>query len=141
MTSEIRPAQLDDAEKLGDICYRAFDDVSRRHGFESDFDSPAMAQMILSGLIRDEHCHSVTALENGEPVGSNFIETPDDVGAIGPITIDPALQGHGIGRALMEDVLSHARASLALYKLPMRIHIVDRIAKTASGKIARGERN
>ncbi len=109
MTLEIHPAKLDDAEKLGDICYRAFDDVSRRHGFETDFDSPAMAQMILSGLIRDEHCYSVTALENGEPVGSNFIETPDDVGAIGPISIDPERQGQGIGRALMEDVLQHAR--------------------------------
>ncbi len=109
MTVEIRPAKLDDAEKLGDICYRAFDDISRRHGFETDFDSPALAQTILSGMIRDEHSHSVTALEDGAPVGSNFITTPDDVGAIGPISIDPERQGHGIGRSLMEDVLEHAR--------------------------------
>ena len=109
MTLEILPATLDGAEKLGDICYRAFDGVSRRHGFETDFESPAMAQMIISGLIRDEHCHSVTALENGEPVGSNFIMTPDDVGGIGPVSIDPERQGRGLGRALMEDVLRHAR--------------------------------
>jgi len=109
MTVEIRPAKLDDAEKLGDICYRAFDDISRRHGFETDFDSPALAQTILSGMIRDEQCHSITALEDGAPVGSNFITTPDEVGGIGPISIDPERQGHGIGRSLMEDVLGHAR--------------------------------
>jgi len=109
MTLEIVPAKLDDAEKLGDICYRAFDDISRRHGFETDFESPAMAQMILSGLIRDEHCHSITALEDGTPVGSNFISAPDDVGAIGPVSVDPNQQGKGIGRALMEGVLGHAR--------------------------------
>jgi len=109
MTLEIVSAKLDDAEKLGDICYRAFDDISRRHGFETDFESPAMAQMILSGLIRDEHCHSITALEDGSPVGSNFISVPDSVGAIGPVSVDPNEQGKGIGRALMEDVLRHAR--------------------------------
>lgn len=39
------------------------------------------------------------------------------------------------------DVLRHAWASLALYKLPMRIHVVDKIGKTASGKIIRDEPN
>jgi predicted N-acetyltransferase YhbS len=109
MAMEIGPAKMDEGEKLGDICYRAFDAISRRHGFETDFDSPTIASMIISGMIRDEHCYSITALEGGEPVGSNFITTPDDVGGIGPISIDPDRQGQGIGRALMEDVLSHAR--------------------------------
>ncbi|HEY5625216.1 MAG TPA: GNAT family N-acetyltransferase [Dehalococcoidia bacterium] len=109
MTLEILPATLDDAARLGDICFRAFDDVSRRHGFATDFDSPAVAQMIIGQLIRDEDTHSIAAVESGTPVGSNFLMAADDVGAIGPITIDPAVQGRGIGRALMEDALRHAR--------------------------------
>ena len=111
MTVELRPAQLDDAETLGEICYRAFDDISRRHGFETDFESPTMAQMILTGIIRDEDSHSIAALEDGALAGSNFITTPDDVGGIGPVSIDPERQGRGIGRALMDDVLGHARES------------------------------
>ena len=109
MTLEIRPATQSDAEKLGDICYRAFDDISRRHGFETDFESPAIAQMIIAGLVHEEHCHSVTALEDGALSGSNFIVTPDEIGGIGPISIDPERQGKGFGRALMEDVLRYAR--------------------------------
>ncbi len=109
MTLEIVPATLEDAAVLGDICYRAFDDISRRHGFETDFESPAMAQMILSQLIRDEDTHSVAARDDGALVGSNYMMAADEVGAIGPISIDPVVQGRGIGRALMEDALRHAR--------------------------------
>ncbi len=109
MTLEIVPATLADAEKLGDICYRAFDDVSRRHGFESDFESPAIGLMAVASSIRSEDSYSVAALDESVLAGSNFIRTPDDVGGIGPISIDPDRQGRGIGRALMEDVLRHAR--------------------------------
>lgn len=109
MAHSLIPATPDHAEQLGHICYRAFDDVSRRHGFETDFESPAIAQMILSQLIGDESTHSVAAVADGTLVGSNFIRTSDEVGAIGPITIDPEAQGNGFGRALMEDALRHAR--------------------------------
>ena len=109
MTLEIRPASLEDAQELGDICYRAFDDISRRHGFETDFTSPAIAQMVVASSIGSESSYSVAARDDGVLAGSNFITTPDDVGGIGPVSIDPDRQGRGIGRALMEDVLRYAR--------------------------------
>ena len=43
--------------------------------------------------------------------GSNFLLRPDEVGAVGPVSVDPGLQAKGLGRALMEDVLRHARDS------------------------------
>ena len=109
MALEMLPATLDDAETLGDICFRAFDDISRRHGFETDFTSPALARMILAASIRDESSYSVAAHDDGVLASSNFITTPDEVGGIGPVSIDPERQGRGIGRALMEDVLRYAR--------------------------------
>src|SRR5690606_10253839 len=42
-------------------------------------------------------------------VGSNFISTTDQVAGVGPITVDPACQGTGVGRALMQHVIDFAR--------------------------------
>ena len=51
----------------------------------------------------------MAALEDGRPVGSNFLWHTDAVAGVGPITVDPAFQGRKIGRALMEAVLQYAR--------------------------------
>lgn len=105
----IAPATVDQLPPLADICYRAFKDISSRHGFETDFDSPALAAMVLNSLISNEHCHSIAALLDGRPAGSNFLSVSDSTGAVGPVSVDPGAQGAGIGRALMEDVLRYAR--------------------------------
>jgi ribosomal protein S18 acetylase RimI-like enzyme len=109
MTVEIVPATADQVPQLGDICYRAFEDISSRHGFPTDFDSPEIAQMVIGSLVSNEACYSTAATLDGELAGSNFLTTADQVGSVGPISVDPAMQGHGIGRALMEDLLAHAR--------------------------------
>jgi predicted N-acetyltransferase YhbS len=109
MSVETAPATLDHLERISDICYRAFKDISDRHGFPTDFEDEALARMVLGGLIRNESCHSTVALANGRVAGSNFITTADDVGTIGPVSVDPDLQGKGIGRALMEEALAFAQ--------------------------------
>jgi predicted N-acetyltransferase YhbS len=109
MSVEMAPATVDHLEHISDICYRAFKDISERHGFPTDFEDEPFARMVLGGLIRNETCHSTVALADGRVAGSNFITTADDVGTIGPISVDPDLQGSGIGRALMEESLAFAR--------------------------------
>jgi len=109
VTLEIVPASPDHVETLGELCYRAFGDISRRHGFETDFESVDLARMVIGGLVRNEDCYSIAAIDDGALAGSNFITTPDEVGTIGPISVDPDRQGKGIGRVLMEDTLRYAR--------------------------------
>ncbi len=109
MMVELAPVKPEQVEELGGICYRAFKEISDRHGFPTDFDSPGFAQMILGSLVRDEDCYSVAAAVDGKPAGSNYLITHDDVGSIGPVSVDPAMQGKGVGRAIMEDVLKYAR--------------------------------
>ena len=109
MTLELVPATQDMVATLGEICHRAFLDISQRHGFETDFESPEMAQMVLSSCIRNEDCHAMAAVHDGAFAGSNYLTTMDEVGAVGPISVDPPHQGKAIGRALMQECLAYAR--------------------------------
>ena len=109
MAVEIGPVTPGQVEELGRICYDAFKDISDRHGFASDFDSPAFARMVLTNLVQNEDCYSVAASADGRPAGSNYLTTYDEVGGIGPVSVDPSAQGIGVGRALMENTLKYAR--------------------------------
>src|SRR5690606_34813907 len=46
--------------------------------------------------------------------GSNFLLEHDAIRGVGPITIDPACQGRGIGRRLMEAVIDRGRGALGI---------------------------
>ena len=131
MALEIGAAQMADAERLGTICFEAFRQEQERHGLLPDWPSPAVAQQALALLIADPHVVAVKATVDGVPAGSYFLSHHDGWGGIGPVSVDPAHQGQGIGRALMAAVIgaadgrgmSHLRlqqdaanlASLALY--------------------------
>jgi hypothetical protein len=59
-------------------------------------------------LLGHSGFYSVVAEEDGRVVGSNFLDQRSTICGIGPITVDPAVQNRGVGRALMHDVLRRA---------------------------------
>jgi predicted N-acetyltransferase YhbS len=97
------------ASELGRICYEAFKDIADRHNFPPDFPSAGIGRAVISMMIQREDVYGVAALNNGDVAGSNFLLTADEVAGVGPITVEVSLQGDGIGRALMEAVIDHAR--------------------------------
>jgi predicted N-acetyltransferase YhbS len=102
----LRPAAAADAERLGDICFRAFEKIANAHGFPPDFPSAEAAAGLMASMIAEPGIYGVVAeLDGGQPVGSNFLWEYDSVSGVGPITIDPATQNLSIGRKLMEDVI------------------------------------
>jgi predicted N-acetyltransferase YhbS len=107
----LRPPTPADTGELGRICYEAFKDVSEAHGFESDFTSVEMAQGIIGGMVRNETVYGTAALVDGKLAGSNFVFKADDAAGIGPVNVDPARQGLGLGRRVMEDVLRYCEDS------------------------------
>jgi predicted N-acetyltransferase YhbS len=109
MSIELRPPTAEDVSELGRICYEAFKDISDRHHFPSDFASAAMGRMIIGMLTAREDDYGVAAFMDGQHAGSNFLLVADEVGGLGPITVEVSLQGHGIGRALMQNVIDHAK--------------------------------
>ena len=108
MKAELRQARAEDVPELGRICYEAFKDLSDRHGFPTDFATVEFAQQVVGMLVAQEQVYSIAAYDGDTAKGSNFINMWGDVAGIGPISVDIAAQGEGLGRRLMEDVIAAA---------------------------------
>src|SRR5918912_4526764 len=109
MAIELVPAEPEHAHELGSICFEAFRGVHDRGCGTRDFPTVEIAQQVLGMLVEREDFYSVSALDDGRLVGSNFLSLMDPVAGVGPITVDPSYQGQGIGRALMQNVMDYAQ--------------------------------
>jgi predicted N-acetyltransferase YhbS len=108
MTPEIRPATPADAEACGRIIFEAFRGIADQHGFPWDFPSVEAGAQLATTFIEAPSIYGVVAELDGRVVGSNFMAEGDPIRGIGPITVDPAVQGSGVGRRLMEAALARA---------------------------------
>ncbi|MHB8575581.1 MAG: GNAT family N-acetyltransferase [Dehalococcoidia bacterium] len=108
MTIHLTPMQAADVDELGRICYEAFRDIAEKHGFPPDFPSTDVARKLIGALVQREDCYCVAARRDGALVGSSFLTLGDDVGGVGPVSVDVSGQGQAVGRHLMRAVLEHA---------------------------------
>ena len=106
---ELVRAESQHVGEMGRICYEAFKGLHDRHRLPLDVPSATLARKLLGMMVSRSDFYSVVALLEGQVVGSNFLCFSDPVAAIGPITVEPGLQGQGIGLALMQDVVDHGR--------------------------------
>lgn len=105
----IRPAVPADAEAAGKICFEAFHKINVDHNFPPDIPNPEMAAGFLQILFGHPGFYCVVAEQDGRIVGSNCLDERSPISGVGPITIDPAAQNKGAGRALMQAVLDRAK--------------------------------
>lgn len=105
----IRQAVPDDAPVAGQICFEAFHHISTTHNFPPDLPNAEFGTWLLNMLISSRGHYCVVAEIDGEVVGSNALDERNLIAGIGPITIRPDVQEHGVGRALMMAVIKRAR--------------------------------
>jgi GNAT superfamily N-acetyltransferase len=108
MSVSLRRARAADAAAAGDICYRAFRELAEAHGFIPDFPSAEVATAVLAGMIAHPGFHDIVAETGGAVIGSNFLDERSPISGVGPITVDPAVQDDGAGRALMAAVMERS---------------------------------
>ena len=108
MEFELRPGRPEDAETCGQIFYEAFAAIAQRHNFPLDIPVPEAAVGLLSRRLSNPEFYSVVAEVKSHVVGSNFLDERSLIVGVGPITVDPAVQDSGVGRALMQDVMRRA---------------------------------
>ncbi len=108
MTLALRPIAPADVPEAGRICHDAFKAIAAQHNFPPDFPEPDVAIGLLRQLSASRGFYGVVAEEDGRILGSNFIDERSPIIGLGPITVDPGTQNHGVGGALMTHMLERA---------------------------------
>jgi predicted N-acetyltransferase YhbS len=109
-TLTIRQAKPEDVAASAKICFDAFYKINTDHGFPPDLPSAEHAAGLMSLMFVHPGFYCVVAEQDGRIVGSNCMDERSPIAGIGPITVDPGAQNHGVGRGLMQAVLNRSRA-------------------------------
>ena len=113
MPITIRPATPADAPSAGQICFDAFDTISRAHNFPPDLPNVELATGILSMMFSAPGFFCIVAEDNNRILGSNCLDERSIIHGIGPITVDPTTQNRGVGRLLMQSALDRSASQCA----------------------------
>jgi GNAT superfamily N-acetyltransferase len=105
----VREATPEDGGACGRIFYDAFESIAARHNFPIETISREFAQFKTSELLSSDGFVCLVAERDGQVLGSTFIDERSPIAGIGPVSVDPASQDVGIGRALMEAALARER--------------------------------
>lgn len=100
-----------DVTPCGRIVYEAFCGIADKHNFPHDFPSVEATTHLAQMMAHHPGMFGVVAEKDGKIVGSNFLNHRDAIAGVGPITIDPAHQGSGVGRKLMQAVIERGRGA------------------------------
>jgi GNAT superfamily N-acetyltransferase len=105
MAIAVRPIEPADGDECARIMYEAFGGLHDYYRFPRDFPTLEAAVRLTSNFIAHPAIWGVVADAEGRIVGSNFLEQRGSIAGVGPITVDPKAQAHGVGRRLMEAVM------------------------------------
>ena len=106
----VREATLADAEACGRIFYDAFESIATRHNLPVEPGSPEFTRMKVGEMLADDRIAGLVAERHANVVGSAFVDERAVIAGVGPVTVDPAAQDAGVGRALMQAALERERA-------------------------------
>jgi GNAT superfamily N-acetyltransferase len=120
----VRAATTDDADGCGRIFYDAFDTIATRHNFPIEPSSREFTRFMVGHMLSDDGFAALVAERAGEVVGSAFVDQRGAIAGVGPVTVDPAAQNAGVGRALMEAVLrrEHDRGAVGIRLVQTAYH-------------------
>jgi GNAT superfamily N-acetyltransferase len=104
----IREATSDDAAACARVFYDAFVSIAGRHNFPAEPPSPEFTSFKVGEMLATDGFAGLVAERDGEILGSAFVDERSAIAGIGPVTVDPAAQDGGIGRALMEAAVARA---------------------------------
>jgi GNAT superfamily N-acetyltransferase len=114
MDIQIRPATLSDEAACARIVYDAFKDVSERHGFTSGFPTVEIAARPVRLFLDFDSVWCAVAEVDRRIVGAIFYDEGDPIHGVALVSVDPAAQGQGVGRRLMEAALARGATAVSV---------------------------
>jgi GNAT superfamily N-acetyltransferase len=107
-TATVRALEERDADRAGDVNFVAFYDVALRHGQSPVVTTPGDARGYVRHLLAFDPLGGLVAELDGAIVGMAWIHQRRPVATIGPVAVEPRVQGRGIGRLLVERCIEAA---------------------------------
>ncbi len=105
----VRAMTEEDAEHCGRIFYDAFESIASHHNLPVEPPSREFTRFRVGEMLANDGFAGLVAERAGEILASAFVDERGVIAGVGPVTVDPAAQDDGIGRALMEAVLRRER--------------------------------
>ncbi len=105
----VREALAQDTDSCARIFYDAFESIATQHNFPVEPPSRDFTHFKVLEMLSSDGFVGFVAERDGELLGSAFVDERAAIAGIGPVTVDPAAQDDGIGRALMEAALDRER--------------------------------
>ena len=103
-----------DLERVGEILFTAFSTGAQRHGYPSRIHSVQEGQSWAWAMLRHGPSEILIAEVEGRAIGICCLNPRGVHGGIGPVAVDPLFQGYGIGRQLMDALLTRAADLLSV---------------------------
>jgi GNAT superfamily N-acetyltransferase len=124
ITVTVRDTTPEDADPCGRIFYDAFASIAARHNLPIEPSSPEFTRYKAGEMINTDGFAGLVAERDGEVLGCAFVDERSPIAGIGPVTVDPAAQDGGIGRALMEAALEreHGRRAAGIRLVQTAYH-------------------
>jgi GNAT superfamily N-acetyltransferase len=114
VAASLRGVEPEDRSECARVMYQAFAGVHDHHRFTRDFPTLDAAAQLTSAFIAHPSIWGVVAERDGRIIGSNFLDERGPIRGLGPITVDPAADGHGVGRLLMNAALERSSGALGV---------------------------
>jgi ribosomal protein S18 acetylase RimI-like enzyme len=107
----VRPMLREDVPQVANIFRDAFNELYERRGFGAVVPDVSVGTAIAGAYqaLDPDGCLVVTL--RGKVVGSGFLHVRGATAGAGPITVDPSMQGHGAGHALVGELCRRADAA------------------------------
>ncbi len=104
----VRAMESADLPRVSAIFKSAFNEMYRRRGFGPVVADQSVGAAIAGAYRSHDPEHCLVVARGDRVVGSGFLHVRGATAGAGPITIDPAQQGSGCGRVLMEEICARA---------------------------------
>ncbi|MDX1610948.1 MAG: GNAT family N-acetyltransferase [Candidatus Thermoplasmatota archaeon] len=121
----LRPARMEEAAVVAKLANVAYGRTEGEVGWTSEQDlieGSRIDQAGVEALIQDEGTHLLVAMRGGQLVGCVQLDPgPERSCELGLFSVDPALQGQGIGRTILSQAEAYARDHLGARRMVMHV--------------------